>query len=185
MPPLPGLSPVTGKSVVACFDGGPLSSDGGLLVLQEVKRRLGVAARLAGCLKDPRDPSHIVHALSDIIGFRMLAIAAGYEDGNDDDRLRHDPVFKMALERAPSERDLWFAIDDLASAGEPADGLPVSLVGGAAHALVVEVPLEARVGADFIAAVVDEDVLHAAGAVAGASPCEVFKCYATHSCVAA
>lgn len=104
--PLPGLSPVAGKPVIGRFDGGRLSSDGGLLVLREVAKRLGVADRLAACIEDPRDPTRTVHSLADIIGFRLLAIAAGYEDGNDAGSLRSDPLFKMALERLPSERDL-------------------------------------------------------------------------------
>ena len=104
--PLPGLSPVAGKPVIGRFDGGRLSSDGGVLVLREVERRLRVAERLAACVEDPRDPTRTVHSLADVIGFRLLAIAAGYEDGNDADSLRSDPLFKMALERLPSERDL-------------------------------------------------------------------------------
>ena len=51
MPPLPGLSPVAGKSVVAKFDGGRLSSDGGILVLREIEQRLRVADRLAACIE--------------------------------------------------------------------------------------------------------------------------------------
>jgi hypothetical protein len=104
--PLPGLSPVAGKAVVARFDGGRLSSDGGLLVLREVEQRLRVAERLAACIQDPRDPARSLHTLTDIIGFRLLAIAAGDEDGNDATSLRTDPVFKMALDRLPSGRDL-------------------------------------------------------------------------------
>src|SRR6202008_4646930 len=68
--------------------GGRLSSEGGLLVLREVESRLGVADRLAACLKDPRAPEKVVHRLAEIIRFRMLMIAAGYEDGNDADTLR-------------------------------------------------------------------------------------------------
>jgi hypothetical protein len=105
-PPLPDLSSVAGKEVVARFDGGRLSSDGGLLVLREIERRLGVADRLAACIEDPRDAASTVHTLADIIRFRLLMIAAGYEDGNDATGLRSDPVFKMALERLPSGRDL-------------------------------------------------------------------------------
>ena len=105
-PPLPGLSPVQGKAVVLRFDGGRLSSEGGLLALCEIKRRLGVADRLAGCLKDPRAPERIGHRLADIIRFRMLMIAAGYEDGNDADALRRDPMFKLALDRLPSDDEL-------------------------------------------------------------------------------
>jgi hypothetical protein len=103
---LPGLSPVAGKAVVARFDGGRLSSEGGLLALREVEGRLGLAARLAGCLVDQRAPERVRHSLAEIIGFRMLMIAAGYEYGNDADTLRHDPVFKLALERLPSAADL-------------------------------------------------------------------------------
>ena len=53
--PLPGLSPIAGKEVVARFDGGRLSSDGGLLLLREIERRLAVAERLAACIEDPRE----------------------------------------------------------------------------------------------------------------------------------
>src|SRR5512132_57582 len=81
--PLLGLSPVAGKQIVARFDGGRLSSDGGLLVLREIERRLEVADRLAACIDDPRDCESTVHTLADIIRFRLLMIAAGYEDGND------------------------------------------------------------------------------------------------------
>jgi hypothetical protein len=53
-PFLPGLSPVQGKAVVARFDGGRLSSEGGLLALREIETRLGLADRSAACVKDPR-----------------------------------------------------------------------------------------------------------------------------------
>src|ERR1700712_2102153 len=104
--PLSGLSPVAGRPVKACFDGGTLSSDAGVLVLREVEGRLGVAERLARCLDDRRDPALITHSASDMIRFRMLMIAAGYEDGNDAASLRQDPVFKMAQGIAPSGRHL-------------------------------------------------------------------------------
>jgi hypothetical protein len=92
--------------VIARFDGGRLSSEGGLLVLREIEGRLGVADRLAACLKDPRTPEKVVHRLAEIIRFRMLMIAAGYEDGNDADTLRRDPMFKLALDRLPSGEEL-------------------------------------------------------------------------------
>jgi hypothetical protein len=104
--PLPDLSPVAGKAVVAKFDGGLLSSDAGVLALREVEQGLRVADRFAACIKDPRAPDQITHTLADIIRFRLLMIAAGYEDGNDAAGLRRDPLFKMALERAPSGRAL-------------------------------------------------------------------------------
>jgi hypothetical protein len=105
-PLLPGLSPVQGKAIIARFDGGRLSSEGGLLALHEIERRIGVADRLARCLKDPRAPERVEHGLAEIIRFRMLMIAAGYEDGNDADVLRRDPMFKLALDRLPSGNEL-------------------------------------------------------------------------------
>ena len=99
--PLPCLSPVAGKAIIARFDGGQISSDAGVLVLREVEQRLGVAECLAACIDDPRLPERVRHGVADILRFRMLMIAAGYEDGNDADSLRHDPVFKLALDHLP------------------------------------------------------------------------------------
>ncbi len=105
-PLLPGLSPVAHKPLEARFDGGQMSSDGGVLLLREVEQRLGVAGRLAGCLIDPRDPTCVTHRLDEIIRFRLLMIAAGYEDGNDATTLRSDPMLKLAMDRLPSQHDL-------------------------------------------------------------------------------
>ena len=118
-PFLPGLSPVQGKAVVARFDGGRLSSEGGLLALREIERRLGLANRLAACLKDPRAPEKVVHGLAEIIRFRILMIAAGYEDGNDAATLRRDPMFKLALGRFPRMRNCARSAT-ISPAGEPA-----------------------------------------------------------------
>ena len=104
--PLPGLSPVAGKPIIARFDGGSLSSDGGLLALREVEERLGIARRLAACIDDPRAPERIRHSLADMLRFRLLMIAAGYQDGNDADSLRHDPLFKLANGRLPDDAAL-------------------------------------------------------------------------------
>ena len=106
MLPLPGLSPVSGKSVIARFDGGLLSSDAGVLALREVEQRLGVADRLAGCIKDPRCQDQVTHSIADMIRFRLMMISAGYPDGNDALSLRSDPVFKMAQDVLPSDDDL-------------------------------------------------------------------------------
>ena len=106
MLPLPGLSPTGGKPVVVKFDGGLLSSDGGILALREVEQRLRVADRLGACMVDPRARDQITHSLADIIRFRLLMIGAGYEDGVDANSLRSDPMFKMALDLTPSDREL-------------------------------------------------------------------------------
>jgi len=95
------LSPLNSKPVLINFDGADMSSDAGLTLLREVERRHDLAGLLASCLDDPRDPSKILHSLEDIIRFRIMMIAAGYEDGNDAADLRHDPSFKISLERNP------------------------------------------------------------------------------------
>jgi hypothetical protein len=105
-PILPGLSPVCTKPIVARFDSALMSSNGGLLVLREIEQRLGIAKRLAACILDPRIPARVQHGLDEIIRFRMLMIAAGYEDGNDADSLRRDPMFKLAMDRLPDHADL-------------------------------------------------------------------------------
>lgn len=98
---LPGLSPVDGKQLQVAFDGGLQSSDGGVLLLREVDRRLGLATRLARCIPDWRDPESISHAMADMLRFRIFAIADGYEDADDCDALRQDPIFKLAVGRGP------------------------------------------------------------------------------------
>lgn len=95
------LPAVCRKKVDVAFDGGLLSSDGGVVLLRDVERRLGLAARLAECLVDRRDPARIDHALVEMLRLRMFLIAAGYEDADDCDALRADPVFKLALGRLP------------------------------------------------------------------------------------
>ena len=76
-PYLPGLSPIAGKPVQLSFDAGRLTSDGGVLVLAEIERRLNIAERLARCLEDPRAPERVRHTLTEMIRFRALLIAAG------------------------------------------------------------------------------------------------------------
>lgn len=95
------LPAVSRKKVTCDFGLGEVSSDGGLLLLREVERRQGLAQRLADCLPDRRDPGRIEHTQAEMLRMRMLAIAAGYEDADDCDALRHDPAMKMAVGRAP------------------------------------------------------------------------------------
>lgn len=90
---------VGGKKLAAAFDGGRLTSDGGVMLLAAVERRIGIAQRLAALIADPRNPSLVTHSVADILRARMLAIACGYEDGDDLDHLRSDPGFKLACGR--------------------------------------------------------------------------------------
>ena len=98
---------VHAKNVTAAFDGGRLTSNGGVMLLAMAERRLGLAARLARVFPDRRDPTRIVHSLADMFRARMFAICCGYEDADDLDHLRFDPAFKLACGRLPDTgRDL-------------------------------------------------------------------------------
>jgi hypothetical protein len=98
---LPGLSPIQSKALNATFDGGRMSSDGGVIVLREIALRLGLADVITKPLADDRDPCRVTHSYGDMALARMMAIAAGYEDCDDLDNLRTDPAFKIACGRAP------------------------------------------------------------------------------------
>lgn len=95
------LPSVERKKITAAFDGGRISSDGGVMLLALAERRLGVADKLAAEITDPREPTRVVHALPDILRARILAIACGYEDADDLDYLRRDPALKLACGRLP------------------------------------------------------------------------------------
>ena len=93
--------------MTAAFNCGLISSDGGLVLLREAELRLGLADTLAGCIRERRNQVQVVHTLAAMLRFRMLAIACGYEDADDCDALRTDPLFKLASGHAPeSGRDL-------------------------------------------------------------------------------
>jgi hypothetical protein len=81
--------------------GYAASKDGGVMLLAAAERRLRLAERLAAVICDPRDPNRVTHAMADILRARIFAIACGYEDANDLDRLRCDPAFKLACGRLP------------------------------------------------------------------------------------
>ena len=99
---LPFSFPAVGrKKITAAFDGGRISSDGGVMLLAAAERHLQLADRLAAAIHDPRDPARVKHAMADILRARIFAIACGYEDANDLDRLRSDPAFKLACGRLP------------------------------------------------------------------------------------
>jgi Transposase DDE domain group 1 len=95
------LPAVHRKKLTVDFDGGNQSSDGGLLLLREAERRLGVCRRLAQAMSDRRDPDRIHHAIFEMVMARAAAIACGHKDANDLDRLRHDPLMKIAVGRCP------------------------------------------------------------------------------------
>jgi Transposase DDE domain group 1 len=88
------------RTVVAAFDGGTLTSDGGLLLLSEVERRRGILRQFAACFRDQRNPDYIEHRLEELVGQRVLGLALAYEDLNDHDELRTDPLLATVVGKA-------------------------------------------------------------------------------------
>jgi hypothetical protein len=94
------FAPAFRREVVARFDAGPVSSDGGALLLREVEQKTGILQRLAACFLDGRDPGRIEHTVAQLIQQRVFALALGYEDLNDHDALRHDPLLSLLTGKA-------------------------------------------------------------------------------------
>jgi hypothetical protein len=95
------LAPVGDKTVALDFDGGHFSSDAGLVLLKDIDDQLGLTHALAAVLADARDARRIHFTSEDLLKQRILQIAAGYEDANAANPLRHDPIFKLLLDRLP------------------------------------------------------------------------------------
>ncbi len=94
-------TPVAQKPVYLDFSGGALSSDAGLLLLKEVDEQIGLTKTAAAVLVDPRDPRYTLHSTQELLRQCVYQIAAGYEDGNDSNTLRFEPIIKMAAGRLP------------------------------------------------------------------------------------
>jgi len=94
-------APVAQKPVYLDFSGGALSSDAGLLLLKEVDEQIGLTKAAAAVLADPRDARYTLHSMQDLLRQCVFQIAAGYEDGNDSNTLRFEPIIKMAAGRLP------------------------------------------------------------------------------------
>ena len=92
------------RRVVAAFDAGVMSSDGGGLLLRHTDRAIGLTERVAACFIDEREQDQVVHALPALVGQRIVGIALGYEDVNDHDELRHDPVLALFADRLEPKR---------------------------------------------------------------------------------
>jgi hypothetical protein len=90
--------------VVAAFDGGTVSSDAGALLLGRADEAIGLIDRLAGCFADHRKPELIEHTVRTLVGQRVFGMALGYEDLNDHEQLRHDPVWGTLLGKLKARR---------------------------------------------------------------------------------
>jgi len=91
---------VARRTVQARFDGGALTSDGGAVLLREVDRVTGILAQFAACFRDHRESTRITHPVAALVRQRVYGLALGYEDLNDHERLRHDPLFAVLAEAA-------------------------------------------------------------------------------------
>ena len=96
---------VEGRAVMAEFDGGALTSDAGGLLLGAADQRLGLVRRIARCFRDARDPRLVEHSVATLIGQRVFGIALGYEDLNDHDELRHDPLMAVLAGKLEARRE--------------------------------------------------------------------------------
>jgi hypothetical protein len=103
--------PVQGHTVRADFEGGALSSDFGPILLRGIDKHTQLSHAIAVAIHDTRHQSYVDHTMEDLIAQRVYQIACSYEDANDANTLRRDPMFKLALERRPLDED-----NDLASA---------------------------------------------------------------------
>jgi len=91
------FQPLKKREIRGCFDGGAITSDAGGLLLREVEAKTRVLERFAGCFTDHRDPELIEHPVDHLVAQRVYGLALGYEDLNDHDQLRHDPLLALLV----------------------------------------------------------------------------------------
>ena len=98
-----GFGQLDRRPVVANFNGGQITSDGGLILVAQIDQRYRISQRVAACFEDQRDRSRVQHKLSDLIAQRLYGLVQGYEDLNDHEQLRHEPMFGIAVGKLESE----------------------------------------------------------------------------------
>lgn len=101
------FEPVLSCPVVVNFKGETVTSDAGLTLIAELDRKRGITSRLARCFKDYRNINRVAHSVKSLIAQRIYGLIMGYEDLNDHEELRHDPMFALALGKiVGSEKEL-------------------------------------------------------------------------------
>ncbi len=102
-----GFHPLKRREIRAQFDGGAITTDGGGLLLREVEKRIGILRQFAACFTDYRNPELIEHTVKELVAQRVYGLALGYEDLNDHEELRNDPLLAVLVEKAnPSSQVL-------------------------------------------------------------------------------
>jgi hypothetical protein len=144
---------VEGRRVVAGFDGGAMTSDAGALLLGAADRAIKLLGRLADCFQDARKAELVEHQVTTLVGQRVFAMALGYEDLNDHDELRHDPVMAILAGKLAAKREDCAPVAGKStlnrlelSRPKPGRYHKISHDGGAIEALFVDLFLEAHGG---------------------------------------
>src|SRR5450755_4417389 len=101
-----GFEALGKREIVARFDGGTISSDGGAFLLRQTDKRLNLLSRLAECFLDSRNQKQVEHSILEMLAQRIYGLALGYEDINDHEQLRNDPVFGILAGREELEKPL-------------------------------------------------------------------------------
>jgi hypothetical protein len=147
------FAPVEGRSVVASFTGGAITSDAGALLLGATDRAINLVGRFAACFSDSRDPERIEHALATLVAQRVFGIALGYEDLIDHDHIRHDPILAVIASKLASRRSDCAPLAgkstlnrlEHAPSGDPSRYHRIGHDGAAIERLFVDLFLEAHV----------------------------------------
>ena len=103
-----GFHPLKQRDIRARFDGGAITTEGGGLLLREVEKRIGIVRQFAACFRDYRDPDLIDHTVEELVAQRVYGLALGYEDLNDHEELRKDPLLAVLVEKSDPEGE-WLA----------------------------------------------------------------------------
>ena len=101
-----GFHPLKHREIRAQFDGGAITTEGGGLLLREVEKRIGIVRQLAACFRDYRDPDRIEHTVEELVAQRVYGLALGYEDLNDHEELRKDPLLAVLVEKSDPGEEL-------------------------------------------------------------------------------
>lgn len=88
---------VKSRQVIVNFKGGTVTSDAGLTLIADLDQKLKITSRLAACFQDYRQPNRVEHSLESLVAQRVYGLVQGYEDVNDHEQLRHDPMFALAV----------------------------------------------------------------------------------------
>lgn len=101
-----GFHPLKQREIRAQFDGGAITTEGGSLLLREVEKRIGIVGQFAACFRDYRDPDLIEHTVEELVAQRVYGLALGYEDLNDHEELRKDPLLAVLVEKSDPREEL-------------------------------------------------------------------------------